>query len=330
MTLSDETDRKIQQQAAEWIVQLTDDDPDRQQQARMEFDLWKQIDPRHAKAAEKLEHFINHIQDIQQQSDPKIAHSALRSSFRKPRKYKKLAGATLALLLLIGLPLTFSLQHYAFPHLTADLRTHTGVWQQKTLADGTLIFMNGGTAVNLEYSKEQRLLHLLSGEILVNVATDKRPLSVQTRHGNIRALGTEFIVRQSNRDTELTMLESRVLVRATSQQYTEGQEVVAGFRVQINDAGISELHAIDPAMISHAWHNQQLVVQDQSLPDVLEQINRHHTGYLRYNPEQLQHISVSGALPLNDTHRAIQLLADNFPELKIRHYSPFYTVINLY
>jgi transmembrane sensor len=194
------------------------------------------------------------------------------------------------------------------------------------LDDGSRLTLGSATAVNTRWSAELRQVDLLAGEILVDVAKDAaRPFVVETAHGRIRALGTRFIVRRDDDATLLTMIESRTAVSAgTDEELT----VAAGERARLSARGVERLDGVDPRATQDAFQARRLLVQDRPLPEVLDQIARHRRGLVRYESGALQGIRVSAVLPLDDTDRALQLLVDNFPGLRVRTVTPWLVLVD--
>jgi ferric-dicitrate binding protein FerR (iron transport regulator) len=77
----------------------------------------------------------------------------------------------------------------AWEEWLADLRTATG--EQKSF--GTRLVLNTASAVDVAFSSNERLVKLVAGEILITTGRDPspdfRPFILQTRQGNVRALG---------------------------------------------------------------------------------------------------------------------------------------------
>lgn len=319
----------IAEQAAEWIVRLTADDEFERASARAGFDAWKRADPGHAEMAARLEAFVGQVQGVRASpaGAPRFAHAGLNAVFEGDRQRArsrrgKRIGATLAMVFALSMPTWLALQAYPPSYLAADLRTATRQWATHVLADGSRITLNGASAVNLRYDDRQRTVELVQGEILVDVAKDAlRPFRVDTRHGSIRALGTRFVVKHDADATVLDMLESRVSVQTAAQRQarsSEGIVVGAGQRLRLTAQGIDPIDGIDAGAIADAWTQHQLVVNNRPLPEVLDQLARHRPGRIQYDRAQIEHIRVSGVLPLDDTERALQLLLTNFPQLRVR------------
>ncbi len=330
-------DDAIVEQAAQWIVQLSADDAEMRDAAQRGFDAWKKADPRHAAVAEGMESFVGKLRRMRGADDDKNharpARAALDAVFAAPGKRRQRTGgsrtkrivATMMLALSVAVPAWVVTQAYPPHYLMADMRTATGKWETRILEDGTRITLNSASAVNLHYDAGRRALELVQGEILVDVAKDPdRPFIVATAQGSIRALGTRFVVGREADVTVLSMLESRVEVRSAKQAAADDALVVsAGQRVRMAADGIGAISHIDARSIADAWKFHQLVVHDQRLPDVLDELDRHRPGAISYDRAALEGIKVSAVLPLDDTGRALQLLNNSFPMLRIRTLSPY-------
>lgn len=323
---SDVTGDPLAEQAAEWIVRLSDDDEAERARACAEFEAWKRADPRHAVAARDMERLIAQVQTVAGNTvaGARPARAALDAvlSHGARRQRAKLLGTTLAVAFLLAAPAWLALRTWPVAYLAADVRTGTGEWDVRTLSDGTRITLSSASAVNLRYDARRRAVELVRGEILVDVAHDAvRPFLVETVHGDIRALGTRFVVDRQDDVTVLDMLESRVRVQTAAQRAAGASDatiVTAGQRMRITADAVGAVEAIDPRVIADAWQHHQLVVSDRPLAEVLDELGRHRPGYLHYNRAQVDSIRVSAVLPLDDTDRALQLLLASFPDLRIR------------
>lgn len=326
----------IAEQAAQWIMLLTADDPAERQQARAGFDAWRRADPRHAATAGELEQFIGKFSTVRANSgdDSRAASAALdaaHASRQRRQRLKRLSAAVTLALLLVA-PGWLALQAWPVSYLMADLRTGTGQWQTQLLADGSRITLNTGSAVNLHYDATRRSIELVQGEILVDVAKDaQRPFVVDTADGSIRALGTRFVVERKADATTLSMIESRVAVHTATQRAIGGGSgtlVTAGQRVRITASAITPAEQIDTRSLADAWRRHQLVVRDLPLSEVLDLLARHRPGHIHYDRAQIAQIRVNAVLPLDDSDAALQLLLVNFPALRIRTITPWLVLVD--
>ena len=211
-------------------------------------------------------------------------------------------------------------------YLLADLRSPTGQWHTHILADGSRLTLGSNSAVNVHFSAGERHVELVRGDILVDVAKDaQRPFIVDSNQAAIRALGTRFTVRRDGGATIVCMLESKVSARVPQHP---ASIVQAGQRARITREGVGPLTAIDAASVQQAWHAHQLVVDDQPLAEVLDELARHRPGQLHYDRAQIAGIRVAAVLPLDDTDKALQLLIDNFPQLRIRMLTRYLVMVD--
>ena len=315
------------EQAARWIVRLSADDPAERDTAQAGFAAWKAADPLHASAAAGMENLLRQLSAAREPAggDHRPARAALAAiAPKRPRqRSRQLAAASaVAVLLLTGTLLIGERPAY----LLADLRSPTGQWSTHTLADGSRLTLAGGSAVNVRFNAGERHVELVRGDILVDVAKDaQRPFFVDSGQAAIRALGTRFTVRRDDDATILSMLESKVSAQVPQHP---ASIVQAGQRARITRDGVGPLTAIDAASVQEAWRAHQLVVDDQPLAEVLDELARHRPGQLHYDRAQIAGIRVAAVLPLDDTDKALQLLIDNFPQLRIRMLTRYLVMVD--
>ncbi|HEY0296265.1 MAG TPA: FecR domain-containing protein [Bordetella sp.] len=333
--LPDETDL-LTEQAAQWIVLLTDDDEATRTQARAGFERWKQADTRHAAAAASLEQLIGQVRGVRETAggSARPARAALDAVFadRRHRQRLKRAGAALLAVFVLAAPAWMALRAWPPAYAMADIRTATGQWETRLLSDGTRITLDSASAVDLHYDAHRRAIELVQGEILVDVAKDAaRPFLVETTHGSIRALGTRFVVGHQDDATVLSMIESRVAVQTARQRAagsSETTEVVAGQRVRITENAVGPAEPIDTRSLADAWKYHQLVVDNRPLPEVLDELAHYRPGHIHYDLAEIEPIRVSAVLPLDDPDQALQLLHIKFPALRIRTVTPWLVLVD--
>lgn len=336
-------EQALAEQAAEWLVRLGSDNAAERSAAQAGFEAWKAADARHAAAAAEIEFLLDRLQTMRGADSSRgggagagarPARVALNAVFaqsprqRRTRQTRRAAVLTLALAVLVGVPAALTLDSHSPRYFTADLRTGTGEWRSYTLQDGSTIALDSGSAVNLHFDRQRREVELVQGAIRVVVAKDAaRPFVVDTPQGEMRALGTRFMVERGEQATTLSMLESKVAVR-TATDAAHAVVVQAGQRVRITAAAVSPLEPIDANGADYAWQHHKLAVEDRPLSEVLAQLNRYRAGRLSYDAQQLAGIRVSAVLPLDDTDRALQLLLNSFPQLRIRRFTPYWVMVD--
>ncbi|MBD9416632.1 FecR domain-containing protein [Pseudomonas sp. PDM16] len=312
----------IHEQAADWLLRLDEDQPSDTEHAR--FEAWCKADPRHAEAVERMRGFVGQLQGLRDQRAP--AHAALNAAFASRRLPRGKRGASALLLALaLFLPAALAWRGLETGHLMADLDTAPGQWRSQVLSDQSHITLGGNSALDVRFDTEQRRINLLRGEVLVEVAHDAaRPFIVATEQGEIRALGTRFVVRNEGDSTLLLMLESRVAAHGSRNPAIT--QIQAGQQARILLDGVEPLPGIDNAMVEDAWRNRQLVIQDQPLALVLDELARQRQGYLHYDAEELADLRISAVLPLDDSERALQLIGEALP-IQVRQVTPWLLLV---
>lgn len=321
-------------EAAQWIVRLSAGNAAQQRQAAEEFARWKSESRQHAQAAHELHGVLEQVNSLLDTSngDPAPLCAGLKTAMTQPRLPDRMrrAVAALALICGIGLPLWLTYQAYPADYLLADMRTATGAWAAQTLVDGSRITLGTRSAVNFRFDARHRTVELVKGEILVEVAHDRaRPFLIQTADGSIEALGTRFLVRRDDSGTVVSMLESKVSIHAAGQQAQTPVIVAAGQRIRLHGDTVGAPEPIDAAALERAWRNHRLVGRQRPLTELLDELNRYRPGRILYDQAQLKGLEMTVVLPLDDTQRALQLLVDCVPGLRVRQFTPYLTYIDL-
>lgn len=231
--------------------------------------------------------------------------------------------AVLCSLLLAGaaMPLAWQLGHSTpWRVWQASRQTRVGERRPFTLDDGSLLVMDTDSALDVVFDARQRLIHLHRGRVLIATARDAgaaaggvgRPFRVRTGHGLVEALGTRFTVRTHADLSQVAVIEDRVRVM---QNGTAGDGTLVGAGQQL-DFGLPAGAGPEPSgPVTAAWVTGSLVAVDMPLGEWVAELGRYRRGVLRCDPA-VAGLRVSGAFPLDDTDRALQLLADTFP---VRH-----------
>ncbi|OPA89823.1 iron dicitrate transport regulator FecR [Pseudomonas fluorescens] len=303
---------QIIQQAANWLTRLHDEDfSDADHQA---FTAWCAADPRHAVAIERMRALWGHFDTLPAQP----ARMALNRAFAPQRSRSAQVLGVLGVVLCGW----FSLQHW--PVWMADQRTGVGERRQIVLEDGSQLQLNSNSAVDVKFDGHQRVIELLQGELWVDVAEDaQRPFVVRTDQGTATALGTRYLVKRGADDSTLvTVIESTVTVKGDA-----GEEVkVAAGQRSVLDHGRAQPPQAGGNSDPDAWTRGLLKVNDQPLSDVLQTLASYRHGLVRFDPQALQNLRVSGVFKLDDTVGALSALADNLP-IRVEYFTDLLVVV---
>lgn len=311
----------VSEQAIDWMVRLRAGKPDAALQER--FNAWLAMDPAHAQSWEKLQERLGGSFNTVRALDRRVPGQAgeARQLLLQPHGSRRDALRVIAGLGLLGGGLWLGARSPLGDSLLADLRTGRGQRQDFTLADGSRLSLNADSAVDLQFDDRQRLVILRHGELMIQVAADpRRPLRVRTAQGEIRALGTRFLVAQEQDASRVVVLQHSVQARlfdGTTLDLQEGQSALLSAR-QISAVAGDQRHRAD-------WLSGRLNVLDEPLEQVVEALRPYSRGFVRVSPE-VRHLRVQGVFPLDDPDRTYTALAETLP-IRVDRYSPWLTLI---
>ena len=311
----------VGEQAIDWMVRLRAGTPDAALLER--FNAWLAMDRAHSQAWAKLQERLGGSFNTVRALDRRLPGQAseARQLLLQPHGSRRDALRVIAGLGLLGGGVWLGAGSQLGDALLADLHTGRGERQNFKLADGSRLSLNANSAVDLRFDDKQRLVILRHGELVIDVAPDpRRPLRVRTAEGEVRALGTRFLVAQEQKASRLVVLQHSVealLFDGTVHVVQEGQSALLYAR-QIALLGGDQRRRAD-------WLNGRLNVLDESLEQVVEALRPYSRGFVRLAP-QVRGLRVQGVFPLDDPDRAFNALAETLP-IRVDRYSPWLTLI---
>ncbi|KAB0488728.1 ferric-dicitrate binding protein FerR, regulates iron transport through sigma-19 [Pseudomonas reinekei] len=311
----------VSEQAIDWMVRLRADTPSAALQER--FNAWLNMDPAHAQAwarlHERLGGSFNTVRALDRRVPGQTEHA--RQLLLQPQGSRRDALRVIAGLGLLGGGLWLGARSPLGDSLLADLHTGRGQREAFNLADGSRLSLNADSAVDLHFDDQQRLVILRRGELVIQVAADPiRPLRVRTAQGEVRALGTRFLVAQEQEATRVVVLEHSVRTRlfdGSERDLQEGQAALL-YVGRIEPLASDQRHRAD-------WLSGRLNVLDDPLEKVVDALRPYNRGFVRVAPE-VRDLRVQGVFPLNDPERTLTALAETLP-IRVDRYSPWLTLI---
>lgn len=311
----------VSEQAIDWMVRLRADTPSAALQER--FNAWLNMDPAHAQAwarlHERLGGSFNTVRALDRRVPGQTEHA--RQLLLQPQGSRRDALRVIAGLGLLGGGLWLGARSPLGDSLLADLHTGRGQREAFNLADGSRLSLNADSAVDLHFDDQQRLVILRRGELVIQVAADPiRPLRVRTAQGEVRALGTRFLVAQEQEATRVVVLEHSVRTRlfdGSERDLQEGQAALL-YVGRIEPLASDQRHRAD-------WLSGRLNVLDDPLEKVVDALRPYSRGFVRVAPE-VRDLRVQGVFPLNDPERTLSALAETLP-IRVDRYSPWLTLI---
>lgn len=307
-------DLKTLEAAATWYVQLNDGDADTAQ--TQAWQAWLAASPAHAEAWARVEKLQRQWSMVPRQA----ALSSLGAAQAQRREVLKVLGMLLA----IGGGTWLASEQVPYRALLAQQRTGTGERRSLRLEDGSHLELNVDTALDVRFDAQVRAIELHRGEILVSTASDpaRRPFIVHSKNGSVRALGTQFSVRQLSEQTRVGVLQSAVEVRPRH-HLDRVLRLDAGQQTDFDNDMFTRAQPL-PAD-SAAWVQGMLSVNDWRLGDFIDELGRYRTGVLRCAPA-IRGMNISGSFRIDDTDIALANLPKSLP-VKVHYLSRYWVSV---
>ena len=312
-------DNATLQAAAQWFARLSAAPNDARMQARL--GKWLDEDERHRLAWGYVERINERFGRLHQDADQ--AGQVLGSLRHARRSRRQVLGSLGAL----GGGLLFAWSSWQRGWIDAPrawlagYRTGLGEIRNERLSDGSQLWLNGSTALDVEFDARQRLLRLYGGELLIETGTDPRPLRVQTRSGWLQPMGTRFSVQEHGPRTELHVFAGAVQVTCAD----SGQQTL----VRADQALAFDAHRAGPLFAAQPlrehWSQGLLSTEDMPLGQVIDILRGYRRGHLGIDP-RLNDLRVFGTYPLNDSDRALAMLEKSLP-IRVVHTLPWWVSI---
>ncbi|MDU8618607.1 FecR domain-containing protein [Pseudomonas syringae] len=313
---------EVLQQAAAWYARLGAEDAGDSE--RRKWQNWLSQNEEHRKAWALVEKIGGRFAQFQDPLERNGAYKVLQStsSSSMSRRQTLLSMGVLALGGALGWHLLNNGESGSlFASIRADLSTSTGETREFTLADGTRIWLNTASALNVTASPDVQALQLLKGEVLIDaIRSRNKRTQVKTLNGKAQAYSAEFSARLLNDDaTCITVYSGEVSVMAADQRC----DVHAGQQITLYG---DRLDSPQPAPASgRAWTSGILVAEGMPLLQFVNELSRYRHGYLACD-EKIAGLRVVGTFSIKDTDRALAALASVLP-VTIKRTLPWWVTV---
>lgn len=292
-------DYRVLQDAAQWFAlhadgQLSEAD----QQA---WQLWLR-QPEHAQAWRKVERISGQLQRLSSDNAGRAASGVLGQRSGRRSVLKALA------ITLGGGSLAWYGGRESFSAWTAQQRTAVGERREIALEDGSPLWLNTDTALDIDFSTSLRALHLYRGEVLLDVRSDTRPLALQCAAGEVRTPKARLSLRVEGGDSRVDVYSGEVALRPAGGMQT--LRLQTGQFARFDSRGVLQLGLSDTSR--QTWSTGMLTANERRLDDFLAELGRYRHGHLGCDP-RVAGLKVVGAFPLADTDRVLDALAATLP-----------------
>ena len=203
--------------------------------------------------------------------------------------------------------------------ITTTYVTAKGEKRSFILADGSRVDLNAGTRLTVTLARNVRSLNLDEGQAVFDVAHDSdRPFTVAVGDRMVRVVGTQFDVRRRDGKLSVTVARGAVEVRPQDGGIGEAFRLRPGQRLDHTEgASQARVIAAEPAEVL-AWRTGRLVYREQSLADVVADLNQQWATSIRIDDPTLAATPVSGVLILDNQDAVIRRLALLVPIRAVR------------
>ena len=331
----------IEEQAAEWLVRQEAANWNASQQQALE--QWLNQSPRHASTYRRVEKTwralgqLVHAPELYDSGLGQLPQPPLSPPLHLAAPRQRLHRAWLAgtAVLLLSVTAALTIPHGAQNPIIAwqaDHRTQPGETRTIALPDGSSAELDGNSAIAVHYSSTQRHVTLLHGQAWFHprpvtqeagtqarrspqpatpadhAPPEHRPFIVTAQQGSTRALGTQFIVEQTNRGVQVTGLEHQVRVSVSEPAHITPVTLSPGQTVRYQADGIGPVTSANPAF-AQAWRHGSLIFDRDELQDVVATLNRHsQRRIILRGDESLAQRPFSGVFPADAPEKIIPVV----------------------
>lgn len=292
-------DFAVLQQAAEWFAVLRDEHSEQDRHAWLQ---WLEAHPQHRQAWLRVEGISAQFERLPQRQAARTALQARGLGRRQALKALSVIGA--------GAVLGLGGRELPWQQWQANQRTAVGEVTGRQLADGSRLWLNTDTALDVDFSRGLRRLALYRGEVLVEMATDARPLWLETANGSLRVQEGRFSVRQLEDESLVAAYDGSLDIQAPRQQHLQ-----AGQQVHFDRQQVGQPMPLRTAM--QAWTHGVLQADDIPLGEFIAELARYQRGHLGCDP-QVANLRLVGAFPLDDHERIYAALEASLPVRVVR------------
>ena len=294
-------------EAAHWLVVL--DEPRVSRQDIDAFQTWLAADETHKRAYDAVSATADKI-DAVLTTEP-VAHEIGHRRTRVPVRPIAMAAlsAAAALALFVISPLSTLRDEAGAVYATAPEQERL-----VRLSDGTTIEMAPGARLRASLEGDERRVRFEEGVALFNVAHDaSRPFVVMTKFGEIRVLGTSFVVRLGPDGAITTVLSGRVEARR-EMLFSPDNSVAASADQEIElGGGAPTVSVLAPEALDRrlVWRERMVALDGQSLREAAAEVTRFSGVRFAFADTATAQVRLAGYVAGDDVEAFLALLENN-------------------
>ena len=319
----------IESAAAEWLVRHDRGLTPAQQD---EFLSWLTASAAHRASFERHRRLWGDFNALAQwrPEHGTVPNPDLLARHRRPSPWRWAAPALLAAAA-VALLLVWSSANRAPNHATLAFEATT--YRQETLSDGSVLDLNRGAHVVVQFTAAERRVLLVQGEAQFAVAKNPaRPFVVRAGGVEVRAVGTAFNVKLAGPNLEVLVTEGTVHVSQQTVVVTPTSmaagaaagsapsaapvvlaALTAGQRTVIPVATVIAPPVVVPASVPEIarlldWQPRLLDFESTPLAEVVETFNRRNPQRLVIGDEELRALTIVASIRSDNVESFVRLL----------------------
>ncbi|WP_394225007.1 FecR family protein [Pseudoalteromonas spongiae] len=305
----------IEAQAAEWLVALDETtDIDDLEALNTALSDWLAISEEHRVTFEKMSSMWLLADELTMSSE--LENTQPVSNVKRQSKWRYFAwAASFVCIALISsrfwqsevVPTNSTLVTEK-PAEVTRFKTQFNQPRTITLNDSSVIDLAPSSELLVQYQVDKRVIHLIKGEAVFNVASDKnRPFTVTDGNREATAVGTVFNVKLGLRDLVVSVLEGKVRVNNQSHNAL----LNAGQYAAIDATNNNALSVKQQPLKMHTadWQNQQAQFIDARLADIIFDLTRYSPLTIYLANDSISDLRFTGTVHFDKVEQWLQSVA---------------------
>lgn len=194
--------------------------------------------------------------------------------------------------------------------------------ETRELEDGSMVELNRGAILEVDFKSDERRLRLVSGEAYFTVAKDaSRPFVVEVKGVSVRAIGTRFNVRLENESVDVIVSEGIVGLAASGRLRKDGASADEP-RLEEGDRAVVALggpHVIRFSKLTDlqideelGWKPRLLDFDDESLAVIVAEFNKRNKVKIVLGESSLEDLRLSSAFWSDNVEGFVRLMESSF------------------
>lgn len=309
-------------QAADWTLRLEAAPADAA--LKEAFEQWLQQSEAH-RAAYRMVRYTSATLDKGPRDLPdgrSRTGTAVQPPARKPRRVRSIAAAAALVAAFLAF-VTFPLLQR---HILADYVTGVAELREIALPDGSVAYLDAGSAIAVHYGQQAREITLLSGQAFFEVVRNtERPFKVEADNVSVLVTGTAFGVNKTSQSVSVAVRSGAVEVALSGSDGRNRLSMGESWTYN-RDTGAVSRGEVQPANVA-SWRSRRLVVHDAAFNDILEEIGRHMPGAIVVRDKSLNQQMVSGVYDLSRPPEALEALVGS-QRARLTQFTPYLVVIS--